>query len=268
MDIYDFTDYRAVIRKRLSLLPKNGYGELGKIAKTLTVSSALISQILSGTKNLTEDQGYRLAEYFKFNESETIYFLLLVQRERVGDQKLKKLFEKQIAQAQKNAQKLKNRITVETELTFEQQAVFYSDWLYTAIHALTSIKAMNSVDTIADRLGISRPKVVEVVNWLLQFGLCKEEHGKLVIGPMTTFVEKNSALFSRHHSNWRQKGMEAVSDPRERDFFFTAPFTISKTDYDQVRKELVQFIDGMSKRVAKSPPQVLAAINIDYFEVT
>ena len=267
MNIYDFADYRAVIKKRLSLLPNNGYGESGKIAKRLHVSSALISQILSGAKSLTEDQGYRLAEHFEFNEQETIYFLLLVQRERVGEHKLKKLLEKQISQAQTNAQKLKTRITAERELTFEQQAVFYSDWLYTAVHALTSIKSMNDVDAIAERLNISRPKIVEIVNWLLQFGLCKEEHDKLVIGPMTTFIDKNSALVSRHHSNWRQKGMEVMSDPRERDFFFTAPFTVSRADYDQIRNELVQFIDTMSKRVSKSAPQVLAAINIDYFEV-
>ncbi len=266
MDIYAFTDYRALIRKRLSILPRAGYGERGKIAKKLGVSSALVSQIFAGSKDLTEDQGFRLAEHFEFNDQETTYFLLLIQRDRAGDHKLKKLFEKQISKAQTDAQKLKSRIAWEKELTFEQQAVFYSDWLYTAVHALTSIKSMNNADAIAERLGTSRARIVEVINWLLQFALCKEENGKLVIGPMTTFIDRNSPLTTRHHSNWRQKAIEKMSDPKDRDFFFTAPFTVSKNDYESVRKDLLQFIDGLSKRVAKSNPQTLAAINIDLFE--
>lgn len=266
MDVFDYRDYREIIRVRIESLPKRGFGQLSQLAKAVGVSAAFVSQVLSGRKNLSEDQGYLAAEYFSLNEPETFYFVLLIQRERAGHHKLQKLLDRRIASLSREAQKVKTRIVTEKELSFELQAVFYSDWLFTAIHTLSSIPQFQSVDAIAEHLKVPRPRVVEAANWLLQYGLCKEVKGRLVMGPATTFVERGSSLARRHHGNWRQKAIEAMSKESEESFFFTAPFSISKDDYKLIRKELVQLIDSIAKRVGKTSPEMMATINVDLFE--
>lgn len=267
MDVYVIEDYRQLIRGLIESKPKQGYGQLTRLATHIGVNPTYLSQILSGLKNLSDDQGYLAAEFFGLNERETFYFLLLIQKERAGSHQVKKLIDRELKSRQSEAKKLKNRIVTETELTQEAKAIFYSDWAYTAIHALTSIEGYQTVDLIADHLALPRSRVGEIVDWLLRHGLCKEARGRLSVGPATTFVERESPLSTRHHSNWRLKAIEKMQRGAEEDFFFTAAFSVSEKDYQDFRMELVALIDKLAKRVGKSEPERLAAIDIDLFKV-
>lgn len=192
--------------------------------------------------------------------------MILIQRERAGSHNVRRLLDREITTRQQEAQKVKNRITLESELSPEAQAIFYSDWMYTAIHALTSIEEFQNVDAIAERLALPRSKVVQAVATLLHYGLCKEQKGKIVVGPSTTFVDRDSPLANRHHANWRLKAIEKMPQAREEDFFFTAPFSVSKKDFSAIRTEIVRLIDGIAKRVDKSDPEMIATINLDFFQ--
>lgn len=265
MDIYDYRDYRALIREKIALLPQKGYGQLGKLARAMGVNATLVSQILNAKKNMTEDQAYLAAGFFDFNEHETAYLLLLVQRERAGGHQLKNFLEQQISAAQKRGRQVKARIRVATELTYEQQAVFYSSWLYAAVRSLSSIPEFQSRDPIAKRLAIPRGQVDTIADWLVQNGLCLEEGGKLSIGPAPTYVDRESPLAARHHANWRQKAIETMGSSSETDFHFTAALSLSRADQEAFRKELVKLVGALAKRVDKTDPELLAAINIDFF---
>jgi uncharacterized protein (TIGR02147 family) len=267
MDIFSASDYRELIRSLLGQMPNRGYGQLGRIARHLGVNQTLVSQVMSGTKEFTEEQGFLLAEFFQFNDQETEFLLLLIRRERAGHHKLKQFFEKQIIRARDKAQKVKHRVSKEKELTLEQQAVFYSSWLYTAVHGLTAIPSKQSVETIAVHLGVSRARILEISNWLLKAGLCKEAEGRLMVGPKTTFVEKEAALSTRHLSNWHVKALESMSEKKDNDLFFSAPITVSEADYIEIRKGLINQISKISKCVDKSESQLLAALNIDCFVI-
>ena len=122
------------------------------------------------------------------------------------------------------------------------------------------------MDAFAEQLGVSRSKVSEVAAWLIEHGLCKDEKGRLVVGPLTTYVDRESILAARHHANWRQKGLEVVGDQGPDDFFFTVPFSISAKDYAEIRKEFIQVIDRLAKRLTDTEPEVMAVLNIDLFK--
>lgn len=265
--IYEHDDYRALIRARIAQMPREGHGQLRELAKALRISPTLISQILNGAKNLTEEQACFAAEFFGFNDHETKFFLNLVLRERAGHHRLKKLYEKELSRLRTESRKMKHKFNLGQELSEEAQAVYYSNWLYTAVHMLSSIERRQSVAAIADYLGVSRPRVAEVVRWLASQGLCKEEGGKVIPGPVTHYLDRDSLIAPRHHSNWRQKAIEAMADITEDDFFFTAPFTVSEKDWKQLRADLAELVSSLSKRVASTDPETLVAINVDLFRV-
>ena len=265
MDIYEFNDYRLLIRARIKMMPRNGYGQLNRMANELGILASLLSHVLRGNKNLTEDQGYGVCKFFGFNEKETSFFLLLLQHERVAGHELKKFIEKKIAKARLKSKKLKNRVHIERELTFENQAVFYSDWVYMAVYVLTSIDRYQTIEAIADHLRLARPKVSDVVNWLVEHGLCKEKDGRIAVGPSSVYVDKESPLVNRHHGNWRQKALETMSHRTDKDFFMTVPFSSSESDVQALRAKLITFIGEVSKNIVDSAPEVSATLNIDLF---
>lgn len=265
MDVFDIDDYRGLIRTRIGEMPRNGFGQLGRLAEKLSVNASFVSQMLAGKKDLSEDQGYLTSEFFELSEPETAYFLLLIQRERAANHRLKKFYSKQIEERKRAAAKVKGRVRIDRELGFEEQAVYYSDYLYTAVHTLISIPELRNVDALAQHLMTSRIRVMDVVQWLIAHGLCAGTPDNLENGPRSTYVDKDSPLAIRHHGNWRARGLECMRRPSETDLFFTAPFSVSQNDFDQIRKDVKLLIEKIAKRVDASEPEVMLAINLDLF---
>lgn len=266
MELFETTDFREIVRLKIEALPNKGYGQLSKLAKHLRISNTLVSQILNGAKSFSEDQAFEVAEFLEFTELESLYFVLLIQHERAGSYKLKDLLKKQIEGMQANAMKIGARVRIEGRLTSEQQAIFYSDWRYTAIHTLTSIEKFQNEDAIIELLRLPKERVEEAIEWLVDNGLCKRTNGKLVIGPKTTFIDKDSHWANRHHLNWRYRGMDKMARKSDRDFFFTAPISLSSADHIIFKKELISLIERLSRRIEKTEPEQMSVISIDLFE--
>lgn len=265
MDIFEIDDYRVVIRMRISGMARKGFGQLGRLAQRLDVNASFISQMLAGKKDLSEDQGYLTSEFFEFSEPETAYFLLLIQRERAGNHRLKNFFSKQIEERKRAAAKVKGRVRIDRELGFEEQAVYYSDYLYTAIHTLISIPGLGGVDALSQHLETPRSRIMEIAQWLIQHGLCEGTTEKLENGPRSTYVDRDSPLAIRHHGNWRARGLERMRDRAETDLFFTAPFSVSEDDFEQIKKDVKSLIEKLAKRVDTSEPEVMVTLNLDLF---
>lgn len=265
MDVFEFDDYRELVRTHIASKPKNGFGQLSRLARHLGVNATFVSQILAGTKNLSEEQAHKTSEFLELTEPETLFFLLLVQRERAGTRELKALYEKQIHERRRSARQVRGRITTEIELSATEQAVYYSDWLYTAVHTLSSIERFATVEAIAETLGISRARISAVATWLIEHGLCLTKGDRIAVGPRSTYVDRDSPLAARHHANWRLKAIERMQQPRAEDFFFTAPFSISVSDYQRIRDELSRMAAKVARTVEKTDPEVMATISIDLF---
>ena len=148
MNIFLFENYRNLLKKTITSLPKEGHGQAKKLAQYLGVSTTLISQILAEQKHMTLDQAFLSTEFFTFNELESRYFIALVQYEKAGSKSFKMSLQKDLNKYREQSQKLEKRLTHQQILTEEQKAYFYSDWTYSAIRMLSSIKDFDSPDAI------------------------------------------------------------------------------------------------------------------------
>lgn len=267
MDIFDYNNYKYFTRDFLETLPNKGRGQLTKMAQKIGVNSSLMSQVFNGNRELTETQAYDVAQFLALNSKETFYYILLVQKQRAGHIKLKNLLEEQIKTMQKDSRFLKNRMTPEKELTSEQQAIFYSNWILTAIYTLSSIQEFGTVHEFSAQLKISPSAAKKATDILLDYGLCIEKEGRITSGPKSTFIPGDSPHVSRHHANWRIQALEKMEDYYEDHFHLTMPFTISKSDYEAFRKELVILIQNLSQKIEKTPVvEQAACLNIDFFK--
>ncbi|MCM2280353.1 MAG: TIGR02147 family protein [Bdellovibrionaceae bacterium] len=266
MSIFEFTDYKAFLKGWIAGRPKNGRGESTRMAHALGVSSTMVSQVLSGDRHLNLELADALADHLGLNEKEAEYMFLLVDYERAGTARLKARLRRRIEQAKKEAAVLANRIQKDKELSPEVMAVFYSSWLHSGIRNLSAVPGFNDVDTIAQRLTVPKAVVAQIVDFLLQHGLCVIENGKLTYGPSWTHIPATSPLIAKHHQNWRLRGFAKMDSRSDDDLFFTSPISLSVEAATEIRAMLPTMIERVQKIVRPSPSETIRCLNIDWFE--
>lgn len=267
MRIYDFLQYKPFLMEFIASFPKKGRGQALKLSKHLGVSSVVISQILKAERHMTHEQALSCSEFYGFDERATEYFLDMVAKDRAGTHKLSQYYLKKLKKIQSEESQVKSRIVQAQQLSEIETAQFYSNWFYSGIRLLSSIPEFKTVDDIASHLRLSRTKVREVVNFLIRLGLCVEDNGGITMGPSATYLDPTSAFANNHRRNWRTKAIEKMTEPGSNDLFYTSPMSLSSADVKIIRKEILAFVGTVSKRVADSPCEVVACLNIDLFEL-
>lgn len=263
--IFTYTNYKAYIQDFISQMPHNGRGQYRKLAEHLGVNSTAVSQIFNGPRDLTPEQGLKIASYLGLAQLETKYFINLIQKERAGTFELKNYFIEEEKKLLNESKSIKSRIHEHKEISENDKARFYSDWYYSAIRMASAIPKFESVDHIAEHFGLNRSVIQKAVTFLLETGLCVEKNGQLQVGPQSTHLTSDSPLINNHRRNWRIKGLEQINHRFEEDLFYSSPMSLSEEDFVLIREELVSVITKVLKKVQKSPEQKLACLNIDWF---
>ena len=266
MTIFEFTDYRTFLRQYIRHLPRKGRGELSKIAKHLRVNTTLISQIMSGLREFSQEQALSLSEYLAHTDIEMEYLSLLVQRERAGTSELKRYLDKKIESLKNEALKLSRRISHEKMLTDHERATFYSSWIYSAIHLFTSTREKGvTLEEIAKRFGIKKALAVEIVRFLVATGICTERTGYYSMGVQSTFVERGSPYLLKHHANWRIKAIQRSEMLTANELMYSGQFSLSRADFEKLREEIAEFLKRANQVVKESKAEDVASLNIDWF---
>ncbi len=266
MSLFQYLNYRKYLRDYIHSLNKKGRGELTKIAAHLGVNTTLLSQVLSGSRDFSLEQTISLCAYLDLTDLETDYFSTLVQLERAGTEQLRNYLKKKLENLRKEGLKLSRRILHEKTLDDVSRAHFYASWIYSAIHLFTSTQENGvSLEEISNRFRLSRAKVIEAMQFLINAGLCDEINNKFRMKVQSTFIEKGSPFLSRHHANWRMKSIQKSESIADTEMIYTSQVSLSRRDFDHIREGLSQFVKDAMKRVVDSPPEDLACLNIDWF---
>ena len=263
--LFLYDDYRKFLGDKVASLPNEGYGVGGRLARAIGVHPSLVSQILSGKKQLTPDQALTATDFFGLAELETEYFLLLVQLDRAATPELRAHTRKRIMVIREESQRLANRVEANSILNEEARGIFYSNWMYSAVRQMTAIKDRGHAVAIADALDLPIKEVHQVIEFLLKHGLCVVRDGRLSVGPQSTQLAESSPWVRVHHRNWRALATQMMDRKNDSDLFFTCPLTIGQSDVPRVRELIIQFIEQVFKVVDPSPSEELLCLNIDWF---
>lgn len=268
MEIYESTNYREFIWARIKAMPRSGHGQLIKIAKHIGANPVIVSQVLKGDRDFTEEQAFRITNYFGLNGLESDYFMRMLAYERAGTHDLKQFYREAMDVLKRKLQAPKQRVGAHRELDETTKSVFYSEWTYSAVRLLSSIDKYNTVDAIAEHLGLGRARATEIADFLVLVGLCnRDKHGKLSMGVAKTHIDAKSRFVNNHRRNWRLKGLEGLGHVTPDDLFYSGPCSISLKDFQKIRNELVSAVGSMSKLAIASEPEFLACLNIDWFQI-
>lgn len=266
MSLFLHDDYRHFISEYLGKLPKNGRGELTKMAKALGVHQTLMSLVIAGERDLSVEQGYDLAVYIGLTDLESEYFSLLIQFARAGTARYKKVIQEKLEKIKKDATQISKRVAHEKILSDQQRAVIYSSWIYSAVRLFASMEDKGkTIEQVQERFQISRQRTIDILNFLESTGLVTKENDSYKMGTARTFLEHGSPHALKHHSNWRVKSLQQADEISEKELMFTCPVSLSKKDFEQLREQMAEFIKSFLSVVKDSPAEELACLNMDFF---
>jgi uncharacterized protein (TIGR02147 family) len=266
MNVFLYTNYRHFLTEHLKNLPKQGHGELTKMARTLGVHPTLLSLILSGERELTHEQAYDLCQHIGMSSLETEYFTLLVQMARAGNHRYKKFIQQKLDHLKAENAKMSSHFGHERTLSEQQSSIFYSTWMYSAIRIFTSVAEGGvNLEEIRNRFDLPIETVTEIIQFLVSSQLIVEEKNRFKVGPQRTFLERGSPHLLKHHSNWRIKALHQADRKTERAMIFTCPFSVSKVDFEKIRSEIAELLEKFSKTIKETNAEDVACLNIDLF---
>jgi uncharacterized protein (TIGR02147 family) len=268
ISIYDFTDYRDFLKSWIASVPEKSRGQLARISEAGNVHKTTLSQVFHGSKDLSLEQAQRIGQYLGLNFGEIEFFLLLVNFSRAGTTDLKDCYSRQIEARRKNHQQLSNRVSRTRDLSSEERSIYYSNWIYSAVRNLSAIESFRTPSKIAAHLGIDPSLMNQVLDFLLNTGLCVQDRNGIRPGPQMTHLEAASPLVSRHHGNWRIKAMERHPMLRmDEELAYTAPMTLSVSDVEKIRALLADVVQRTDEIVGPSKSEKLYCMCLDWFEV-
>jgi uncharacterized protein (TIGR02147 family) len=248
--------------------PQKGRGCYAKMAEDLGLSAVMVSQIFNGEKNLSMEHAILLAEFLSLNAKETEYFLLLVQYEKAGSHKLQQYYKKEIQALQQHKKDNLNEVVKkDIQMSDTEKAIFYSNWLYSAVRLLTSIKGFQSIDSLTKYLQVPKDQIQNIMQFLLDKGLCVQSNKGYQMGPQRTHLEAQSPYIKSRQVSWRVKGFEKMDLHKKNHLFYTAPMSISEKQYDILRKKITDLIADFINNMPDEDPEKLACLNIDLFEL-
>lgn len=265
MNIFDQSNYKVIVNGILLEKRKTQKGLSRKLAEYLGVHPTLISQILNGQKDFSEEQILLVCEFLGVAQLETKYILALVRLERAGSKKLKDLCQEAIVQIRQQALNVSERISRDKILSDSEKAVFYSSWIFSAVHLLTTLERPLSFEEISKRLNLSLAKTRQILDFLLSVEMIAEKDGKFISGAVVTHLEKSSPFLSKHHTNWRLKAIQASENLSDEELMYSGNFSVSKNDFALLREMLMKTVQNFISIVKDSPAEDIAQFNLDLF---
>jgi uncharacterized protein (TIGR02147 family) len=265
--IFEFTDYKAFVREHVKSLPRGGHGQYRRMAKHLRVHTTLLSHVFRGDKELSAEQACGLASFLGLRELEQDYLLGLVDKNRAGSAELKRAIDRRLGVLRERHEQVEHRVPGARTLSAEHRATFYSHWCYSAVRLASSLPELRDAPAIAERLQLPLALVDATLEFLTAAGLIAHDGERYQLVAKRTHVSPTSPLAAAHHRNWRTQAMHRYERMTRRDFAFTSPISLSRSDALRIRELLVEAVASVTKIVEPSECETLALLNIDWLEL-
>lgn len=265
--IFSYADYRAYLEDLIETYPLSGRGIRKSWALAITCQGPFISHVLAGRNDLSLEQAEATTRYFNLNQEESKYFMTLVQFNRASTTELKKYFQKELKQITKKAMSVKKQVNIQKSLPESEKSVYYSNWQYAVIHIALTIEDCNTVSDLQKKLLLPKKTIEDALSFLEQNGILKRIGAKYIAGDSVIHLEKNSSFINSHHTNMRLLSVERLKTNLIDDFRYSGVISISRNDYNRVRKILADSLKEMVQVIKPSPPEELCLLSLDFVKL-
>lgn len=264
-NVFEYNDYLSYFRAQLESSGQRG--RKGLLAQSIQVQPTYISQILQGKADLSLEQAELANSFFNHNSSESNYFLLLVQKERAGTKRLKEYFQNQIDEIKKSRLVIVERLGRHHGIDEKERNWYYSSWCPSALHISVTIPELRTVDDLTKFHGLSKEKVIQIMDRLEKIGLVFKDGVNYLPGPSQMRLEKNSNHIIQHHNNWRIRALQSLETETIEELHYSGVVSLSKKDIARIKNILLDTLQSCISVVKDSTEEELYCLNFDFYNL-
>lgn len=262
-------DYRHFLHEELvSRCKRNPAYSARAMARDLDLSTAFLSQILSGKRILSEERAHIISESFPWAGWKKKVFLKLVRYHSVQNSELGNdiLKEVKILLERARAKSMKAKMY---RLRLEEFKII-ADWYHMAIYELTSLKCFKEDPAwIALKLGISSREANLAIRRLLQVGLLERVDGKLrrARGDCKMGATPSLAIRSFHHQQLAKATVALANQDRDvRDFTGTT-FAIDLKKLPKAKALIRRFNEDLMQFFESDEPNAVYHLAVQLYRL-
>lgn len=268
-DIFSYTDYKKYLNDQLGMRAKQQRGPRARLAEFIGCHLAYLSQVLNGSAQLSPEQAESCSRFLGHSKVEGRYFLNLVHLNRAGTENLKKFYLEQCKEISDEQKLIKNKLNLKNALTPEKQAVYYSSWDYLATHIASSIPALQTQPALIQALGFSTERLAEVLGFLVEVGLVRQNKGRYEITEIDFHLGAGSPFLTQHHVNWRVQAMRSLDKMSPEDLHYSSVISVNSEDVPLIRETMLKAISEIRSIVKQSKNEnSLMSYCLDLFPVS
>lgn len=266
VDIYKFNEYKTYLSE-VAKKREDSWGIWSKLAAAAGCQATYLSQAMKGKVQLTSDHIIGIAEFLELSDSETEFFLLLLEKARSGTKNHSHYISRRISKMRSEQENLSKIFSGPPLEVGQKESIYYSTWTWAAIHVIVSIPEYRTPEKIAQRLQLPLELVAYSLQMLAQHGVVKKTGNTWALGTGDVHIPKNSPLVHAHHSNWRQKALLDSLLPDTDGVHFTGVHSLSRKDFLHLKEKLLELIQHSKEVIAPSKEEELIAMTFDFFKV-
>ena len=264
--VFDYSDYKDLIRGKIASTQES-WGLISKMAKAAGCQRSYLSKVLSGSIHLTPDHAYGLCDFWGFTQTQSDYFLLLLEKDRAASKKYRTHIEHRIAVIKRENENLAKRLQRPRVEAGEKELTYYSAWHWTALHILSSIPAFQTIKAMSSRLQLPEELVRHSLEKMQEHGLVRQEKGHWKFSSTEFHIPRESLLVGLHHNNWRQRAVLNAQQLDHESVHYTVVQSMSRQTFEKIRQNMLQFIDEAAKIAGPSKEEELVCLTCDVFKV-
>ena len=267
MQVFSYNHYKLYLRE---CFPAQGEkrGLRRALAKDIGCGPGFISQVLNGDLHFSQEQAILATYFLKLTDEERDFFLIMVNRDRSGNEKLRTHYEAKMKSILRKREEIKTRIS---DLKVTPKVIaneYYSHWKYTAVHMAARISAYAKEDTIGSFLGLSESEVTQAVNLLIRGGFLTRKGSSLIATDRRIHLSKSSDHLERHHVNWRLDAVREVLQSPRKNLHYTSVMSISKEAHQQLNEMLLKFIEKSEPVIRDASDKQVSVLLLDLYELS
>ncbi|MCJ8277985.1 MAG: TIGR02147 family protein [Bdellovibrionales bacterium] len=263
-DLFEFESYKSYLKAYIEENRRRGL--VSDLAKAAGCDRTYLSQSLNSKVQLTPDHVLGISQYIGLSDNEQNYFLLLNLYERSNSESARKVLDKQMKSIRKQNQLVSEKIKdiiKPSELSDEDKNTYYSSWIYQAIHILSAIEEFQKASSISEKVGLSLSKTQDVLNELESMGLVNKSGNTWKHSRKPIHISRGSAYNTLNHIHWRTKANEQFNNADN--IHYTGVFTLSKSDFNKVKKQVLSLIEDQRKAIGESGSEELYIFCCDLY---
>ena len=267
--IFDFDSYKKFLRAYFVDGRKQMPGQinLAELARKTGYQRSFFSRVINAELHLTPEGVYKIAQALGFAENEREYLFWLVEKERAGDTSYRVYAKARAADLKRDAEASTKAAAAPIQTEAAYFSSYLSSWMWVAIHLATAVPVLQTASAIADRYALPIPVVMHILRTLVELGLVRVEGTQYVFHKGSMHIAENSPWVQLHHSNWRQRALTDAQLVKPDAIHFTNILTLSESDRELAREEILKAIQRVMKIAQPSPAEDVVGFNLDFFRV-